>query len=191
MENTKSAILKSVLLVVFGALVVLGLYFLFTRDKGTSDEENYKLTVVDEITTTNLDKNYPASPKMVVELYSKIMQTLYKETYTDEQADKMLDVLSGIMDDELMANQSNFKQSMKNEVTERKNEDYGISVYSVLTKTPEIVTVEGRKMTNIDCLYTLRKSSTRILLYYEFILRQDDSGNWKILGWTTKESNEG
>ena len=191
MENTKSAILKSVLLVVFGALVVLGLYFLFTRDKGTSDEENYKLTVVDEITTTNLDKNYPASPKMVVELYSKIMQTLYKETYTDEQADKMLDVLSGIMDDELMANQSNFKQSMKNEVTERKNEDYGISVYSVLTKTPEIVTVEGRKMTNIDCLYTLRKSSTRTLLYYEFILRQDDSGNWKILGWTTKESNEG
>jgi cbb3-type cytochrome oxidase subunit 3 len=191
MENTKSAILKSVLLVVFGALVVLGLYFLFTRNKGASDEENYQLTVVDEITTTNLEKNYPASPKMVVEMYSKIMQTLYKETYTDEQEEKMIAVLAGLMDDELLANQANLTLSMKNEVAERKKEDYGISVYTILTKDPEVTTVDGRKMTSIDCLYTLRKSSTRILLYYQFIMRQDDSGKWKILGWTAKENNEG
>ena len=55
MENTKSAVIKSVLLVVFGALVVLGLFLLFTRNHRSSNEENYTLTVVDQITTTNLE----------------------------------------------------------------------------------------------------------------------------------------
>ena len=192
MDNTKSAILKSVLLVVFGALVVLGLYFLFTRDKGTTtNEDNYVLTAVDEITTTNLEKNYPANPRKVVDLYSKIMQVLYKEDYTDEQAIKMIDVLGGIMDDELLANQANFTQSMKNEAASKKSEDYSISAYNIQNNEPDITTVDGRKMCSIDCLYTFRKGTTRQLLYYQFIMRQDDSGKWKILGWTTKENNEG
>jgi flagellar basal body-associated protein FliL len=187
--STSSAVIKSIVLVVLGAIVVLGLYFLFTRNKNTSNEETYTITVVDEITTTNLEKNYPASARKVVELYAKTMQVLYRETYTDDQRDKMIEVIQGLMDDELLANNPNFAQSIRNEVKERRQGDYSISAFVVQTKEPEEVTVDGRKMCNVDCLFNLRHASNGTTAnYYQFVLRRESAnGNWKILGWTIKE----
>ena len=189
MENNsvKSAILKSIVLLALGAVVVVGLYFMFVGSKKSPEEEQYNLTAVDEITTTNLEKNYPANPRMVVELYAKTMKVLYKEEYTEGQQDKMLYVLKGIMDDELLEKQVNFSQSMKNEVAERKEGDYSISNYLVQNTEPEVVTVSGKKMCNVECLFSLRKgTSGTVANYYNFILRQDDDKKWKILGWDVK-----
>ncbi|MBR1671290.1 MAG: hypothetical protein IJ695_11400 [Butyrivibrio sp.] len=184
-----SAVLKSVILLVLGALVVLGIYFVFSRSRTTGSEESYEITVVDEITTTNLEKNYPASARKVVELYARTMQVLYRETYSDEQQDKMIEVLAGIMDDELLANNLNFAQSIKNEVKERKSNDYSISAFVVQTREPDEVTVEGRRMCDVDCLFSLRQGTNGTTAnYYQFILRREETtGNWKILGWTLKE----
>ena len=51
-----SAVIKSIILVVLGAIIVLGLYLLFTRNHKTPDAENYVPTAVDEITTNNARK---------------------------------------------------------------------------------------------------------------------------------------
>ncbi len=186
-KSVSSAVIKSVVLVALGALVILGIYLIFNRNKNVAKEEDYVLTVVDEITTTDLSKSYPADARMIVSFYAKIMQTLYKETYTEEQEDKMISVLAGIMDDELLANQSDFNKAVKNEVQERKAGDYSISTYVVQTKEPEVVKIDGSKMCNVDCLFTLRKGTTHTATYYQYVMRQDDEGKWKILGWTIKE----
>ena len=114
------AVIKAIVMTVLAAIVVLGLYMVFTRSKKVGPEESYDMSVVDEITTTDLEKNYPANPRMVVDLYAKTMQVLYKEEYTEGQQDKMLYVLKGIMDDELLEKQVDFSRSMKNEISERK-----------------------------------------------------------------------
>ena len=185
MENNsvKSAIMKSIVLLALGAVVVVGLYFMFVGSKKSPEEEQYNLTAVDEITTTNLEKNYPENPRMVVDLYAKTMQVLYKEEYTEGQQDKMLYVLKGIMDDELLEKQVDFSRSMKNEISERKEGDYSISNYLVQNTEPEVVTVSGKKMCNVQCLFSLRKGTSTVANYYQFILRQDDDKRWKILGW--------
>jgi hypothetical protein len=117
------------------------------------------------------------------------MQVLYRETYTDDQRDKMIEVIQGLMDDELLANNPNFAQSIRNEVKERRQGDYSISAFVVQTKEPEEVTVDGRKMCNVDCLFNLRHASNGTTAnYYQFVLRRESAnGNWKILGWTIKE----
>jgi hypothetical protein len=188
-----SAVVKSIILVVLGALVVLGLYMLFTRSKKSPTEESYEITVVDEITTTNLERNYPASARKVVDLYIKTMQVLYRETYTDEQQDKMIAVMQGLLDDELLANNPNYVQVTKKEVKDRRAEDYSISAYVMLqTKEPDEVNVGGRKMCEVDYLINLRHGSNGTTAnYYKYIMRRDtESGNWKILGWTLKEDEE-
>ncbi|RKM59471.1 MULTISPECIES: DUF6715 family protein [unclassified Butyrivibrio] len=193
MNGTKSAVIKSVVLIFFAALIVLGMYLLLTRNKEKEPkyDESYALSSVDEITTTNLDKNYPANPKKVVELYAKTMQILYRETYSADQELKMITVLSGLMDDELLANQANFTQSMRNEVQERKKEDYSISNYVVLTKDIDETTVDGRKMCHVDLMYSLRKgTSGTSILKYRYVMRQDDAGNWKIMGWDLAPNDE-
>ncbi|MBQ6406633.1 MAG: hypothetical protein IJJ64_01195 [Butyrivibrio sp.] len=185
-QGVGSAVLKSVILVVLGAVVILGAYLILTRGKRPAKEENYVLTTVDEITTTDLNRNYPADARMVVDLYGKIMRTLYRETYTDEQQDKMIEVLSGIMDDELLDNQVNFSKSIKSEVKERKEGDYSIATYVVQAKEPDVVKVDGKKMCNVECLFSLRKSTKHIVVTYQFVMRMDSEGKWKILGWTVK-----
>ena len=187
--SAKSAIIKSVILVVLGAVIILGLYLLFTRNHKTPTEESYNLTVVDEITTTNLEKDYPASARKVVELYARTMQVLYKEDYTEEQEQKMIDILMGIMDDELLTNNLNFAGSIRSEVKGRKEQDYSISNYVMTqSKEPEEVKVDGRMMCTVECLFSLRHGSNGTSAnYYEFIMRRDETtGNWKILGWTLK-----
>ena len=194
MNSKKSAIIKSVVLVFFAALIVLGLYLLLTRNKEKEPkyDESYALSSVDEITTTNLEKNYPANPKKVVELYAKTMQILYKENYSADQELKMISVLSGLMDDELLANQGNFTQSMRNEVQERKKDDYSISNYVVLTKDVQETTVNGRKMCHVDLMYSLRKgTSGTSILKYRYVMRQDSEGRWKIMGWDLAPAEDG
>lgn len=185
-NSVGSAVVKSIVLVILGAMVILGVYMILTRNKKAAKDEDYVLTTVDEITTTDLDRNYPTDARMVVDFYGKIMRALYKETYTDAQQTKMIEILGGIMDDELMANQNNFAKSIKNEVKERKDGDYSISTYVVQAKEPEVVRVDGRKMCTVECLFSLRQGTGHIVTTYEFILRQDSLGRWKILGWTVK-----
>ncbi|MBQ7658337.1 MAG: hypothetical protein IJS16_05080 [Butyrivibrio sp.] len=188
--SVSSAIIKSVVLIILGAMIVLGVYMMLTRTKKQpAKDEDYVITVVDEITTTNLEKSYPASARKVVELYAKIMQTLYRETYTDDQRDAMIAVLQGLMDDELLANNVNFAGSIQVEVNSRKAQQYSIPAYVVQTKEPEEIMVDGRKMCSCDCLFNLRNATTPTYsTYYTFILRRDqNTGNWKILGWTLKE----
>lgn len=190
MENggTGSAIIKSVVLGILGIIVVLGLFLLFTRNKKTPVEDNYQITVVDEITTTNLEKNYPADARKVVDLYAKTMQVLYRENYSNDQQDKMIAVLKGIMDDEFLANNPNMEQSVKNEVKSRKEGNYSISAYVVQGKDPEEVKIGEDKMCSVDCLFSLRQGANgTVANYYQFIMRKDSGGRWKILGWTIKE----
>ena len=187
-SSVSSAVIKSIVLAVLGALIILGVYLMLTRGKSKpGKDESYELTVVDEITTTNLDKNYPADARRVVEFYGKIMRTLYRETYSDEQQDKMIDILAGIMDDELLANQNNFSKSIKNEVKNKKEGDYSVVSYVVQAKEPDVVKVDGRKMCTVECLFALRKGTSHVPITYDFIMRQDEDGKWKILGWTVQD----
>lgn len=186
-NSVSSAVVKSIVLVALGAVVILGVYLLLNKDKKSGVEETYELTAVDNITTTNLDKDYPADARKVVDLYARTMKVLYKEKYSDEQQTKMLDVLAGIMDDELLAAQSNFYKSMRDEVKGKKDEDYSIPNYVVQNKEPEVVTVDGKKMCTVKCLFSLRHGTVSSATYYEFVMRQDDQGKWKILGWNVLE----
>ncbi|WP_026652298.1 DUF6715 family protein [Butyrivibrio proteoclasticus] len=186
-DGTKSAVLKSVLLLVFGGLVILGLFSILTRRPGKKASDDYVLTNIDKITTTNLDTNYPADPRKVVELYGDIMKVLYNEDCTEEQEQQIIAVLSGILDEELLNNQSNLYKSMTNEVKSRKDEGYSFSTYQVLKNEPDIVTVEGRKMCDIECYFSLMHGKTRENYYYTFYMRRDSDNKWKILGWTAKD----
>lgn len=188
--GTSSAIIKSIVLVVLGALVVFGVYSILTRNKNTGHEETYVSTVVDELTTTNLEKNYPASARKVVELYIHTMQVLYKEDYNSDQEDKMIALVRGIMDDELLANNPQFDKDIRDEVDRKRAEDNSISNYEVLQKRePEEYTVGGRRMCQIDCIYYMRMGTQgTVTVDYTFILRREEgTNNWKIYGWARKE----
>jgi hypothetical protein len=42
-------------------------------------------------------------------------------------------------------------------------------------------------MCEVECLFSLRHGTISSVIYYEFVMRQDEEGKWKILGWTLRE----
>lgn len=191
-ESTKNGIIKAIVLMVLAALVVGGFFFLLNRGNNDSNNttEEKVLTEVEKITTTDLSKTYPKTPATVVDLYTKIMQVMYKQTYTDEEFDKMAAVMAGIFDNDFLANQANWPEGLRTEVNNKKEGDYSISKYEILSQDEEKTTDSGEQISNVMARISLRHGTKTTLYNYLFVLRKDSEGRWKIMGWTSQEATE-
>ncbi len=191
-ESTKNGIIKAIVLMVLTAIVLLGVFMLFTRNgsKSNTPTEEQELTEVQKITTIDLSKSYPQTPASVAELYLKIMQVMYKQTYTDEEFNQMAEVMKGIFDDELIAQQTNWPEGLRSEVSAKKEGDYSIPVYEVLSSDAQMTTDAGEEVSNVMAKVSLRHGTGSVQYAYLFVLRKDASDNWKIMGWTSQEITE-
>ena len=192
MANKKSntgEVTKTVLMVVLGAVVVLGIYMaLIGRDgKKQSNEETSLLTEVQQITTMNLDESYPISDRDVISLFGRITKALYGETYTDAEFSQMASQLQKLYDSELIAKQDDYEKKLKNEVQQKKNDFYTVQNYVVDDKSNiTYKKIDGRECASVNCLFAMRQNTEMTTINYVFILRKDEDGRWKILGWTVK-----
>ncbi|MCR4901251.1 MAG: hypothetical protein K6A23_00215 [Butyrivibrio sp.] len=184
-NSDNSGLVKFIILIAMLAVVILGAYFIVNRSKDNTEEE-IVLTAVQKITTIDLNTSYPPTPREVVDLYCQIMKVMYKEDYTDDEFYKMAAVLSGIFDDELLANQSNWPSGLATEVQNKKDGDYSISVYTIQPSS-DIITkeVDGEEIAYVQASFAFRHGTTTENLNYLYILRKDSNSKWKILGWTT------
>ena len=48
-------------------------------------------------------------------------------------------------------------------------------------------TYNGRECAQIRCIYTMRQKTSMMTIKEIYVLRKDDNGRWKILGWTPAE----
>ena len=191
-ESTKNGIIRSVVLMVLAAVVILGVFMLFSRrgsDTNTTTEE-VELTEVQKITTIDLSKNYPKTPPTVVDLYARTMKVMYKQEYTDDEFQKMASVLAGIFDSEFLAAQQNWPSGLKNEVDEKKKDDYSITKYEVLTSDLQEKRDNGEEIANVVAKINLRHGTHTVPYNYLFVLRKDSAGLWKIMGWTVTEATD-
>ena len=188
-ESKKNTIIKTVIMMILGAMVVLGIFVLLTRGGNNTNDttEDVELTEVQKITTMDLSKSYPKTPSTVADLYIRIMKVMYKQTYTDEEFNKMADVMAGIFDSEFLAIQSNWPQGLKTEVEGKKKDDYSISKYEVLTSDLQETNDKGEEIANVLAKISLRHGTSTTIYDYLFVLRKDADGNWKIMGWNISE----
>lgn len=191
-ESTKSGIIRGIILMVLAAVVVLGVFLLFSRRGSNSNTttEEVQLTEVQKITTLDLTKNYPKTPPTVVDLYARTMKTMYKQQYTDEEFARMANVLAGIFDSEFLAAQNNWPSGLKTEVEEKKRDDYTIPTYEVLTSDLQEKRDNGEEIANVVARINLRHGTSTVPYNYLFVLRKDAGGLWKIMGWTVTEAKD-
>ncbi len=191
-EAKKNSIIKAVVLMILGAIVVVAAFVIITRGGSSSNTttEDQELTEVQKITTIDLSKNYPASPVTVADMYIRVMQVLYKQDYTDEEFNKMTDILKGIFDTELLANQTNWPSAIKTDVDQKKEGDYSITKYQVLSSDIQDTTEAGEEISNVLAKLSLRHGTSTERYNYLFVLRKDAEGLWKILGWEVSLAEE-
>ena len=183
--------LKYIILVVVAALVALGIFLMLTINRGNkqSDEDNLVLTKVQTVTTMDLEANYPNNERDVVNMYGRIMQILYNETYEDADLQLMATQLQILYDNELLLNQPNYAMQLKQEINQKKTDGFTIQNYVVPEKNEvTFFTQDGRECAGMDVLFSVRNATRIEATYYVFILRKDElTGRWKIFGWQPKE----
>ncbi len=185
--------LKNFIVLIVMALLIVAAFLLLANRGGTRDESNISRTAVEEVLDRNLEKNYPATPKEVVKLYSEITRCFYGETYTDEQLVALADQSRLLFDDELRANQTDqqYLMNLQTVIANYKEEKRTISSFSVSSASDvDYQEMDGYKWAHLMAVYTIKTNHTFSTSKEEYLLRKDAQGHWKIYGWRVIEEEE-
>ena len=189
-KGTKTARTALVLLIM--AVTVMLLYHhMVNKVRGTQVPET--VSAVQNVLLVKLESSYPATPREVVKFYNEIMQCYYNEEYSEEEFEQLAGKAWQMYDEELIAKQNwdSFLSSLKTEIESYKEKDIVISSAAPASSTDvDYYTYEGRECANIRCAYTLREKTSLSVVKEIYVLRKDDQGHWKILGWELIEDDD-
>lgn len=178
-----------VLSVVCIGLIVGYYYYLTNRDK--KDVENStKVTKVDEVILEDLEKDYPPTPREVIKFYDKILKCFYNEEYSDKELEKMADQARLLMDDELLDQnpKDQYLIMLEADIKDYKDNERTISDTTVSDSSDiEYKTVDGKECAYAVSSYFVKEGKSYSRTYQKYVLRKDDDGKWKILGYKMVE----
>ena len=119
-----------------------------------------------------------------VKFYNKIVDSYYKDQYTDDELDALMDQALKLFDDELV--QANPKDSYKSSViADVKNyKDQGKTIAQIDvcdSNDVKYATDTEDQIAYVRASYFIKQDSSYSKTYQDYVLRKDSEGRWKIL----------
>lgn len=183
-KGPKSA---AVIAVIF--ITVIALYYYLTN-KIEQSEPEVETTAVEDVLLKNLETDYPPTVREVIKYYNEIMSCYYSESPTDEELRKLAEKAMELYDAELVEfqDEQTYIEDLKAEIAGFAAADTVLSHVALSSSTAvEYYTYNGRECAQIRCIYTMRQKTNLMTIKEVYVLRKDESGRWKILGWTPAE----
>lgn len=145
---------------------------------------------VEMVLERDLRKNYPKSPREVLNFFTKI-QKCYYNTYElgDNDLKALLKQLSILADEELLSRNSfeDMYTNLKEEIKEYKSQNQTIAKIVLDNESDTIYTeVDGTQYAKINCTYYLKNTDGTIKITERYSFKKNNVGQWKILGWEIK-----
>lgn len=183
-KGPKSAAVLAVMVITVFALY----YYLVNKVERSAPE--VETTAVQDVLLKNLETDYPPTVREVIKYYNEIMNCYYKEKPTDAELEQLADKAMELYDAELVNFQSEeqYLEDLKAEIAAYAAADTVLSHVALSSSTAvDYYTYNGRECAQIRCIYTLRQKTQLMTIKEVYVLRKDDSGRWKILGWSPAE----
>jgi len=176
------------------SVAIVAIYFkLKTSTKPIVEESITNKTELETLLEKDIVGNYPSSPREVVKLYTRIMKLFYNENLEDEQVNQLATQIRNLYDKELLANNpyDDYLLELKVEITEYKSAKRNV-MNEVIEDSNSVKywNQEDREYASLTAAYTLKEKDSYTKLFEDFILRKDEDGNWKILGWKLSDKTE-
>lgn len=183
-KGPKSAAVLAVMVITVFALY----YYLVNKVERSAPE--VETTAVQDVLLKNLETDYPPTVREVIKYYNEIMNCYYKEKPTDAELEQLADKAMELYDTELVNFQSRemYLENLKTEIAAYAAADTVLSHVALSSSTAvDYYTYNGRECAQIRCIYTLRQKTQLMTIKELYVLRKDDNGRWKILGWSSAE----
>lgn len=177
---------KGTIILILLLCMLLCYYFYLSNKKQEAKEEAVETTAVQDVLLRDLSRNYPATPKEVIKYYAELTKCFYNEEYSEEQLKQLGEKAMELYDEELAAYQPQpgYIDSLKSDIDDFRQEEIKVSSYNVANSTDvDYYSVDGRECARLYCSFTLRKGTNLQTIEEIFVLRRDEKGHWKILGW--------
>ena len=192
MKNSRKILV--ILIVVLFVSAILGLFvYVNNKPQSGSVEDDVVISNVDNVVLRNLDINYPPTPKEVLKYYSEITMCFYEENLSEEDLVRLAQTARKLYDAELCADitEEEYLASLREDILEFNSLGIVVSGYTVSSSTDvEEFVVDGRECARLYATYRLRQGTEYIYSNEVFIMRKDENGHWKILGWELLEEEE-
>lgn len=183
-KGPKSAAVLAVMVITVFALY----YYLTNKVERLSPE--VETTAIQDVLLRNLETDYPPTVREVIKYYNEIMSCYYSESPTDEEIQKLADKAMELYDAELVNYQDEelYISDLKAEMATFAASETVLSHVALSSSTAvDYYTYNGRDCAQIRCIYTMRQKTSLVTIKEVYVLRKDDGGRWKILGWTPAE----
>ena len=191
-KKKKNTVVTVIVMIILGAGILAGYFFLLQK----KDSENYESDEQDEfekLLLRDLDESYPATPREVVKLYSRMMKCYYNSGIREEKVEAMATQMRKLFDEELLeANPADvYMPELKEEIADYVANNRTITSYLVESAGNIVTwTSEEREYARVIANYTYKEDTQYYKVYEEFILRRDAAQRWKILGWRLAEKED-
>lgn len=177
-------------LMTLALILVLGLtiYYIVVNksDKDSDNSQDTTVSEVEKMLSKDLENNYPKSAREVVSYFISIQECYYNYDIKEDKLVQLAYQAMKLFDEELVESNpfDEYYTDLTKEIEEYKTE--GKTLYkTILDKSSEVEysEVEGVRYAELNCIYYLKSTKATDKVTETYILRCDDEGNWKILGW--------
>lgn len=178
-----------IIIVVLAALALVYYFYLSNRPTADTVDKVKKTTKIEDVLAKDIS-TVTNTPKSAVKFYSEVLECLYNEAPKDEQITALGIKAREVMDEELI--NSNPKEGylidLSADVSEYSKANRIILSYVVESSDEvEYYTENDKEYAIVNASYTLRETENFSKTNEEYILRKDEEGYWKILGWRIAE----
>jgi len=179
--------IRLVIIAIACICLICGGYFLFSQNNTVSEED---LTEVEKVLVKDLKKDYPKTPREVVKFYNRIIKCYYSEKLADKEIEDMVDQMLYLLDEDLlMVNpRDEYYKSVVADIEEYNSKNKRV-VNTDVCDSNDVTYVddvkdgsnEVDKLAYVNASYFINTDGKFTNTYQQFVLRQDEDGNWKIL----------
>ena len=175
------------------AIAVIYYYSLSANNKVKKSPKVKQVSEVNKLLNRDMEKNYPATPREVVDLFSRYLVCYYGENLSDKQLREMV-IQSRKMFDKELADKTPLDTQIKNlkeDISKYKSRDNKITTYMVEDSSDvEIQTFDSHYYAKVDTVYYVKGKKGTYRSLETYTLRKDTDGKWKILFWSITEIKE-
>lgn len=177
-------------------LLVIGIIIWFVikavQEEDKSDEsvtsQNLNTSVSSELLAKDYVMDYPPTPKEVVKYYAEMTQVLYNGECIEEEIELLAYNMLLLCDIEFVDYQvtEEYLVALKTEIDAYRENNWRISSYA-LSSSEDVVYYEneGDEYAQLFCSLSIQKGEDTASINQSYILRKDEEGRYKILGWQT------
>lgn len=139
----------------------------------------------------DLETNYPETPREVAKYYSSITEALYSGL-EDQDVEALAIKILELYDEEFLQNntQEKYLTDLYSEIAAWNKAERTITNFLLVNDELETrETVDGKEYATVYVSYIIMERG-KVSEVRKYLLRKNEEGNWKILGWETLPKEE-